>query len=233
MCASLVAAVAIGCYPVQASRLFRSLIFPLKEPTYADVLTKYHSDFIGPSKSIAETAIENYLKGDANPSDANPVVLLLYGYNQTKIGDLYLELAVPLAKNRTIFEQFDPRHTVAQVHTLRNKRDQIIGNLETYKIVLFDGIETLKGSDYMQLYGFVDEADAHVQNCLIVISFYSDEIKTAKIALELPATGREFEMVQQMESHVKGQLKKLWREVDISNLEAFFNRIIAFPSFVF
>lgn len=201
-----------------------------KGPTYVDVLEKYHSDFIGPSRSVAETAIEKFLKNAANGDDSRPVVLLLYGHNQTKISELYLELAEKLARNRTI-GRFDPRDTVTQVRNLKATRDQTVDKLATHKIVLFNGIENLKGSDYMELYPFVDEGDAYVQNCLVVISFYSEEIKRAKVTLEQDEDS--FEQVQQMESHVKGQLKRLWREVDISNLEAFFNRIISFPSFVF
>lgn len=207
------------------------MLFPSKGPTYVDVLEKYHSDFIGPSRIVAETAIQKFLKNAANEGDSRPVVLLLYGHNQTKISELYLELAEKLAKNKTTGDQFNPRDTVTQVRNLKTNRERTVDKLMTHKIVLFNGIESLKGSDYMELYPFVDEGDAYVQDCLVVISFYSEEIKRAKIDLEQDDGG--FDQVQQMESHVKGQLRRLWSEVDTSNLEAFFNRIIAFPSFVF
>lgn len=188
-------------------------------PTYIDIINRYKSNLPGISRIIVETAVEKF-ESYEDEQNARPVVLMLYGQNETKIKTFYRELAQTLIKPEKNGHNEIP---IVPVESLFLEHDRIVENLKNKEIVLFDGLENLKGKDYKELYAFVDEDDAIVKKCLIVISLHSDEIKKVKIDLN---------DTQEMESHVKGQLKKLWNEIEINNLEAFFNRIISFVSFV-
>ena len=189
-----------------------------KSPTCEDIIKQYKPNLPGVSGIVIESAIDKFLKNRRHLRE--PVVLLLQG-NETTIRDLYLKLADILIENENDEHTKSP-DTIFEMAELKAQHNTVVRTLQRSKMVMINGLENLKGKDYMELYGFVDGNDSHSTDCLIVISL-NDELNRTEV---------DFAEVDSIERYVRNNLRRRWNDNNVNNLEAFLNRIISFVGLV-
>jgi len=189
------------------------------EVTHYDIIKQYKSNLLGISSKVIEAAIEEFQESSSQVD--KPVVVLLNG-NQTLIEEFYLKLANILINKKSSWLKQDPSQTIFHLNQLESKHDLIKNVLENKKMILINGLEKLKATDYMQLYGYVDDGDSHVSKCLIMIGL-NDQVNRSEV---------DFKHVSSVEDYVRKKLRQNWKDIDKSNLEALLNRIVSYVGII-